>query len=148
LERSVTVRAFAWLAEARTQDQWHGAVAALEESGRFSAEWMTSAREAKRAAAAAAAAARAAGTEWSGTIGPLTAIGKLIKPVVDASPGVLDEPKAVVKQAAIATQMLHGINLTGASYDTWRNAAGMALLSVMKRYNHGLDRLPIIDVNG
>ena len=53
-----------------------------------------------------------------------------------------------MKQAAIATQMLHGINLTGASYGTWRNAAGMALLSVMKRYNHGLDRLPIVDVNG
>ena len=144
LERSVTVRAFAWLAEARTQDQWHEAVAALEESGRFSAEWMTSARESKRAAAAAAAAARAAGSGWSGTIGPLAAIDRLIQPVVDANPGVLDEPKAVVKQAAIATQLLHGIGLQGASYDTWRNAAGMALLSVMRRYNHGLDRLPVI----
>ena len=144
LERSVTVRAFAWLAEARTQDQWHEAVAALEESGRFSAEWMTSAREAKRAAAATAAAARAAGSGWSRAIGPLAAIGKLTKPVVDANAGVLDEPKAVVKQAAIATQLLHGINLQGASYDTWRNTVGMALLGVMKRYNHGLDRLPII----
>ena len=105
---------------------------------------MTSAREAKRAAAAAAAAARAAGTGWSGTIGPLAAIDRLIQPVVDANPGVLDEPKAVVKQAAIATQLLHGIGLQGASYDTWRNAAGMALLSVMRRYNHGLDRLPVI----
>ena len=108
LERSVTARAFAWLAEARTQDQWHEAVAALEESGRFSAEWMTSAREAKRAAAAAAAAAaRAAGSGWSGTIGPLAAIEKMIQPVVDTHPGVLDEPKAVVKQVAIATQLLH-----------------------------------------
>ena len=94
---------------------------------------MTSARESKRAAAAAAAAARAAGSGWSGAIGPLTAIDKLIQPVVDANPGVLDEPKAVVKQAAIATQLLHGINLQGASYDTWRNVPVL-------RSNTGLSR--------
>ena len=64
--------------------------------------------------------------------------------LVAVQPVPLDEPKAVVKQVAIATQLLHGIGLQGASYDTWRNAAGMALLGVMRRYNHGLDRLPVI----
>jgi hypothetical protein len=64
--------------------------------------------------------------------------------VVNATPGVDVEPKAVVRQVAIATVDLHGMNINGAGYDTWWNAAGVVQLRVMKKYNHGLDRLPVV----
>ena len=109
-------------------------MAALGDTGRFTVPWIAAARTAKQAASAAAAAA-AAGSGFE-TIPTLDVVTHAMTTVLAA------DVNAVAKQFAYATAALHGIALAGTAPGVWKNAAGLALQRVMRRRNHGLDRLP------
>ena len=98
---------------------------------------MAAARAAKQAASTAAAAAAAAGSgfEIIPTLDVVTHVMSTV-PAVDVN--------AVAKQFAYATAALHAITLAGTASGVWKNAAGLVLKQVMRRRNHGLDRLPVL----
>ena len=136
LERSVTIRALGYLKAAQAGGKWDETVATLGDTDRFTVPWMAAARAAKQAAsAAAAAAAVGSGFEIIPTLDVATHVMSTV-PVADVN--------AVAKQFAYATAALHGIALAGTASGVWKNAAGLALQRVMRRRNHGLDRLPVL----
>ena len=144
LERSVTIRALGWLRDTVDFDAYQAAVTELEPSGRFSVQWMTDARASKRAAAAAAQAAAAAGTGFLPTITVTDVMDRLTAPITSAAMGSDTAYKGFLRQMAVTTQRVHGMDLQGASVITWKNAGGLAFLSAMRERNHGLDKLPVL----
>jgi hypothetical protein len=135
LERSITIRALGYLKAAQADGKWDQTVAALSDTGRFTAPWMAAARAAKTAATAAAAAAVAAGTGFQ-----VIPILDYFAHVATAMPSA--DANALAKQFAYATAALHRVALTGTQADVWKTACGMAMQRVMRERNHGLDRLP------
>ena len=118
LERSVTIRALGWLRDTVDFDAYQAAVTELEPSGRFSVQWMTDARASKRAATAAAQAAAAAGTFFSATITATDVMDRLTAPITSAAMGSDTAYKGFLRQMAVTTQRVHGMDLQGASVIT------------------------------
>ena len=89
--------------------------------------------------------AASAADGFTAAIGPIEAIGKLMEPMTAAQPaGTDDNAKQAVRQLATATRTMHRMDINGAAIDTWRTAAGMELVRVMRRNNHGLTKLPVL----
>ena len=106
LERSITTPALGYLKAAQADGTWDQAVAALSDTGRYTATWMASVRAAKLAATEAAAAAAAADRGIENI--PILDIFSHLTTTFPAT-----EVNALAKQFAYATAGVHGATLSG-----------------------------------
>ena len=138
LSRSVTARAVGWLGLAASDEDWQAALSELRRDGRFAAEWMTEKRLERTANRVRAEQRLAQGAGYDERVTNLEVWAHVSGSTRDEA-----ADRALASQVARATTAMHQFNLTGADDAMMKITAGLAVKTVMKEKNHGLDRVAV-----
>ena len=138
LSRSVTARAVGWLGLAASDEDWQAALSELRRDGRFAAEWMTEKRLERTANRVRAEQRLAQGAGYDERVTNLEVWSHVSGSTRDEAADT-----ALASQVARATTAMHQFNLTGADDAMMKITAGLAVKTVMKEKNHGLDRVAV-----
>ena len=138
LSRSVTARAVGWLGLAASDEDWQAALSELRRDGRFASEWMTTKRLERTANRVRAEQRLAQGAGYDERVTNLEVWSHVSGSTRDEAADT-----AMASQVARATTAMHQFNLAGADDAMMKITADLAVKTVMKEKNHGLDRVAV-----